>query len=70
KYIISKGVKYMRTIGVFTTIFQFLNIVFVIGIVYVVYYLAVRLPRDLRERNAKLSNIEKILDEISRKIDK
>ena len=55
---------------IFTAIFQLLNIVFIIGIVYVVYYLVVKLPRDLKEKNAKLDNIEKTLDEISKKIDK
>lgn len=53
---------------IFTAIFQLLNIVFIIGIVYVVYYLVVKLPRDLKEKNAKLDNIEKTLDEISKKI--
>lgn len=61
----------MRMIGTnFATVFQLLNIVIVIGIVYVIYYLAVRLPRDLREMNVKLGNIEKILGEINKKIDK
>lgn len=61
----------MRTIGAnFVTVFQLLNIVIVIGIVYVIYYLAIRLPRGLREMNVKLGNIEKILGEISKKIDK
>ena len=54
----------------FTIIFQLLNIVFIIGIVYAVYYLVVKLPRDLKEKDAKLDNIEKRLDEISKKIDK
>ncbi len=53
---------------IFTAIFQLLNIVFIICIVYVVYYLVVKLPRDLKEKNAKLDNIEKTLDEISKKI--
>lgn len=53
---------------IFTAIFQLLNIVFIIGIVYVVYYLVVKLPRDLKEKDAKLDNIEKTLDEISKKI--
>lgn len=61
----------MRMLGTnFTIIFQLLNIAFVIGIIYVVFYLAVRLPRDLKERDAKLSNIERMLEEISKKIDK
>lgn len=58
----------------FTIIFQLLNIVFIIGIVcgkvYVVYYLVVKLPRDLKEKDARLDNIEKILGEIIKKIDK
>lgn len=53
---------------IFTAIFQLLNIVFIICIVYVVYYLVVKLPRDLKEKDAKLDNIEKTLDEISKKI--
>ncbi len=53
---------------IFTAIFQLLNIVFIIGVVYVVYYLVVKLPRDLKEKDAKLDNIEKTLDEISKKI--
>ncbi|HZK57684.1 MAG TPA: hypothetical protein VFD17_05165 [Clostridia bacterium] len=61
----------MRMLGTnFVVVFQLLNIVFIIGVVYIVFYLAVRLPRDLREKNEKLSNIEKILDEINQKIDK
>lgn len=55
---------------IFTAIFQLLNIVFIICVVYVVYYLVVKLPRDLKEKDAKLDNIEKTLDEISKKIDK
>ncbi len=54
----------------FTIIFQLLNIVFIIGKVYVVYYLVVKLPRDLKEKDAKLDNIEKMLGEIIKKIDK
>lgn len=53
---------------IFTAIFQLLNIVFIICVVYVVYYLVVKLPRDLKEKDAKLDNIEKTLDEISKKI--
>ena len=55
---------------IFTTVFQLLNIAFIMGIVYAVYYLAVKLPRDLGERNAKLNNIEKTLDEISKEFDR
>lgn len=58
----------------FTIIFQLLNTVLIIGIVsgivYAVYYLVVKLPRDLRKKDAKLDNIEKILGEIIKKIDK
>lgn len=53
-----------------TIVFQLLYIVFIIVIVYAAYYLAIKLPRDSRERNAKLSNIERMLEEISKKIDK
>ena len=60
----------MRTAAHFSTVFQLLNIVFVIGVVYVVYYLAVKLPRDLREKSEILANIERILDEINAKIGK
>ncbi|HZJ76408.1 MAG TPA: hypothetical protein VFC70_01750 [Oscillospiraceae bacterium] len=53
-----------------TIIFQLLNIAVIIVVIYAIYYLVVKLPRNLREKNAKLSNIERTLDEINKKIDK
>ena len=61
----------MRMLGTnFAVVFQLLNIAIIVGIVYMIFYLAVRVPRDLRETNAKLGNIKKMLDEINKKIDK
>lgn len=70
-----RGFEYMEIAQTaFTIIFQLLNTVLIIGIVsgivYAVYYLVVKLPRDLRKKDAKLDNIEKILGEIIKKIDK
>lgn len=54
----------------FTIIFQLFNTVLIVGVVYVVYYLVVKLPVNLREKDARLDNIEETLSEISKKIDK
>ena len=70
-----RGFEYMEIAQTaFTIIFQLLNIVFIIGIIisiaYAVYYLVVKLPKDLRKKDAKLDNIERMLGEIIKKIDK
>lgn len=57
----------------FSLMFQLLNIALaigiVIGIIYLVYFLLVKLPRNLNERNEILRNIEKTLNEINKKTD-
>lgn len=53
----------------FTLIVQLLNTGIIIGLIFAVYYLAIKLPRKLKEREQRLNHIEKVLNEINKKID-
>lgn len=52
-----------------TMVFQLLNIAIIIGIIYIIYFLAIKLPENLKERNELLKDVEKSLNEINKKID-
>lgn len=50
-----------------TLLFQLFNVALLIGIIYFVYTLAVKLPKRLKQNEDKLDRIEKGLEDINRK---
>ena len=53
----------------FTLIFQLLNTVLWIGIIYFIFNLFIKLPKGLKRNEEKIERIESILEEINRKLD-
>ncbi|MDW7670487.1 MAG: hypothetical protein SCK57_03195 [Bacillota bacterium] len=51
-----------------TFLFQLFNVALLIGIIYFVYTLAVKLPKRLKQNEDKLDRIEKELEDINRKL--
>ena len=51
-----------------TLLFQLFNVALLIGIIYFVYTLAVKLPKRLKQNEDKLDRIEKGLEDINRKL--
>ncbi|WP_192929747.1 hypothetical protein [Alkaliphilus serpentinus] len=51
-----------------TMFFQVINILLMIGLIYFVFYLVVKLPRRIKDNNERLEKIEKQLEEINKKI--
>lgn len=51
-------------------VFQLINTIFLIGIIYVIYYLIFKLPKKVKERDKKIDELERKIDTISEKLDK
>ena len=49
-----------------TFLFQLFNVALLIGIIYFVYTLAVKLPKRLKQNEDKLDRIEKGLEDINK----
>ena len=49
-----------------TLLFQLFNVALLIGIIYFVYTLAVKLPKRLKQNEDKLDRIEKGLEDINK----
>jgi len=52
-----------------TFFFQLLNTVIWIEIIYFIFNLAVKLPKRLKKSEEKIESIEKVLEEINKKLD-
>ena len=52
-----------------TLFFQFINITIIIGIVLAIFYIIIKLPKQLKKNEQRLEKIENTLNEINRKID-
>lgn len=52
-----------------TVLFQIMNTVILIGLIYGIYYLIFRLPKKMKESKDRLDVIEKTLKEINEKLD-
>ncbi|MCC5909225.1 MAG: hypothetical protein JJT76_18470, partial [Clostridiaceae bacterium] len=52
-----------------TFIFSLLNIAVLVGVVYLIFKLVVKLPKWIKKREEKIDKIEKTLDEINKKLD-
>jgi len=52
-----------------TFFFQLLNTALWIGIIYFIFNLAVKLPKRLKQSEEKIEKIEKVLEEINKKLD-
>jgi len=52
-----------------TFFFQLLNTAIWIGIIYFIFNLAVKLPKRLKRNEEKIERIEKVLEEINKKLD-
>ena len=63
---IEKGVFEMGWMAVF----QLINTVLIIGIIYVVFYLIFMLPKQMKMNAKKLEQMEVLLGKINEKLDK
>ncbi len=63
---IEKGVFEMG----WTVVFQLMNTVLIIGIIYIVFYLIFMLPKQMKINAKKLEQMEVMLDKINEKLDK
>lgn len=45
-------------------IFNIINAIIILAIIYAIPYLVVKLPKQIKERNKRIDRIEKSLDEI------
>lgn len=52
-----------------TFVFQIINTVFLIGLIFGILYLIFRLPRRIKENKERLNVMEKALKEINEKLD-
>jgi len=52
-----------------TFFFQLLNTAIWIGIIYFIFNLAAKLPKRLKRNEEKIERIEKVLEEINKKLD-
>jgi len=52
-----------------TFFFQLLNAALWVGIIYFIFNLAVKLPKRLKQSEEKIEKIEKVLEEINKKLD-
>lgn len=52
-----------------TIIFQILNTVLIIGIIYLVFYLVFKLPKHMKAKEQKIDRIEKTMNEINKKLE-
>lgn len=50
-------------------IFQLLNTVLWIGIIYFIFNFAIKLPKRMKKSEERIEKIESILEEINRKLD-
>ena len=53
-----------------TLLFQIINIAIIIGIVVSIFFILIKLPKQLKKNGDRLKRIEETLDEINKKIDK
>lgn len=51
-----------------TLVFQILNTGIIIGVVFAVFYLLVKIPKRIKEKAQEIDRMEKTLDEINRKL--
>ena len=56
-------------IGWMTLLFQIINMVIIIGIVGAIFFILIKLPKQLKKNGDRLKRIEESLDEINKKID-
>ncbi|TCO79342.1 hypothetical protein [Marinisporobacter balticus] len=52
-----------------TITFQIMNTALIIGIIFFVFYLLVKLPKHMKEKEQKIDRIEKTMHEINKKLD-
>jgi len=50
-------------------VFQLVNTILIIGIIYGIFYLVFRLPKRINERDRKIDRLEEKIDELNKKID-
>lgn len=64
----------MTRYGIFTMgfsfIFQLINSILIIGMIYIFYYLAFKLPKQMKMNTERLQRIERLLEDIREKTDR
>ena len=64
----------MTRYGIFTMgfsfIIQLINSILIIGIIYIFYYLAFKLPKQMKMNTTRLQRIERLLEDIREKTDR
>lgn len=53
----------------FTLIFQVINTLIIVGIIYAIVHLLVKIPKRMKEKQARLDRIEYALNDINKKLD-
>ncbi|AOY76802.1 hypothetical protein [Clostridium formicaceticum] len=53
-----------------TLLFQLFNTLVWVGIIYLIFYLVIKLPKRIKRHEEKIKRIESMLEEINKKLDK
>ncbi len=53
-----------------TFVFQIMNTIVLLGLIFGIFYLIFRLPRRIKENKERLDSMEKALKEINEKLDR
>lgn len=57
-------------ISIHCIIWQLINTIFLIGFIYAIYYLIFKLPKKMKERDRRIDELERKINDMNDKLDK